>query len=145
MQDVSSKSDFNPDYIESMCVSIKLHPLGFVFIALDNSVVHMCLYAVVDQIMLLPSNQMEWILMYYESLVLFYGTYVSAEQSLLVFWVFFFFAPRCMDLKPQHFPLPRFCESGILCVSVCDCWSVSLYNYLGFFGLASCRNFGTSY
>lgn len=93
MQHVSSKSDFNPDYIESMCVSIKLHPFGFVFIALDNSVVHMCLYAVVDQIMLLPSNQMEWILMYYESLVLFYGMYVSAERSLLVFFVFFFSPP----------------------------------------------------
>ena len=46
-------------------IIIKLHTFGFVHTALDNSVVRVPLYVVVDQIMLLPSNQMEWILVYY--------------------------------------------------------------------------------
>lgn len=61
----------------------------FFFIALDNSPLHMCLCVVVDQIMLLRSNQMEWILMYYPSSVLSYGMCVSAEESLLGLLLFY--------------------------------------------------------
>lgn len=64
MQHISGKlkSDFNPDYSMRVCVFIKLHTFGFVFLDLDNSVVHMCLYLVVNPIMLLPFNQMECII-----------------------------------------------------------------------------------
>lgn len=43
----------------------KLHVFALVFITLDNSLAHMCLYVAADQIMLFPSNQTEWILVYY--------------------------------------------------------------------------------
>lgn len=60
------KSYLNPDYRVGVCVFLLSYMhLVLVFIALDNSAVHMCLHVVVDQIMLLPSNQMEWILVYY--------------------------------------------------------------------------------
>lgn len=73
-----------------MCISNKLHAFGFVFfIALDNSPLHMCLCVVVDQIMLLRSNQMEWILMDYQSSVLSYDMCVSAEESLLGLLLFY--------------------------------------------------------
>lgn len=59
--------------------------------ALDNSVVHMCLFLVVDQITLQLFNQMEWMFVYYQSSALSYGMWVSAEQSLLA--GFFFLPP----------------------------------------------------
>lgn len=46
MKHVSGKSYFNPKLeYDSVCFfKIKLQTFGFVFIDLDNSVVHMCLY-----------------------------------------------------------------------------------------------------
>lgn len=89
---------------------IKLRTFGFVFIALDNSVVHMCLYVAVDQIMLLPSNQMECIIRAQCSLM---ACVYLLRKSL------FGFLPRCMDLRPQSYPPPPFFWSQGLCVSVC--------------------------
>ena len=60
-----SKSHFNPHQSTRVCVFIKLYSFGLVFIAVDYPLLHMCLYVVVDQIMLLPSNQMECIIVYY--------------------------------------------------------------------------------
>lgn len=104
----------------------KLHTFVFVFIALDNSRVHMCLYVVVAQIMLLLFNQTEWILMYYQGSLLSYGMCVCLLRKVcLLCFFFFFFAARCVDLRPQRYPLPRFCESGIVCecvrARVCAC------------------------
>lgn len=59
-----AKSYCNPDYAEGTC---KLHTFGFILTALDNSVVHMCLFVAGDSIMLLLFNQLEWILMHYQS------------------------------------------------------------------------------
>lgn len=84
----------------------KLHTFVFVFIALDNSQVHMCLYVVVDQIMLLLFNQMEWILMYYQSSVLSYVMCVSAEESLLA--LLFFFCRQMHGFKTTTLPPPPF-------------------------------------
>lgn len=92
MQAESAKSKNNPDYTMRVFFFIKLHTFVSVFLA---PVVHMCLYVVVDQIMLLPSNQMEWILVYYSGSELSYGMWVSAEESR------FGFLPRCMDLRQQ--------------------------------------------
>lgn len=86
----------------------KLHTFVFVFIALDNSRVHMCLYVVVAQIMLLLFNQTEWILMYYQGSLLSYGMCVCLLRRVCLLCFFFFFCRQMRGFETTALPPPPF-------------------------------------
>ncbi len=64
VQNVCFKSYFNPDYSVKVCVFL-LGYIHLVFLGLDYSLVHMCLFVVVDLIIFLACNHMDWIFVYY--------------------------------------------------------------------------------